>query len=368
MKFRIPQKSLMNSLSIIIRAVSNRSNLSILKGILIEVKENKVTFISTDLEIGIQNDIEAFVISEGKTVVDARLFSEIIRKLPNASVDIIKTEENNLVIKYGTTEFIISTWNANEYPELPQVKGGDKYSLEEDLFKNMIKQTIFSTSKIDSKPILKGVLFEIKKNELNMVALDGYRLALRKGKINTENSHKVVIPDKTLSEVSRIINSEEENKIDINIAENHVIFYIGKSKIISRLLEGEFINYKQIIPNEFNTKIIVETKKLIDCLERASLISTESKKNLVKMNILEDKVIILSNSELGKGYEEIEIEKEGENIEIAFNSKYIIEALKVIEEEKVIFSFTTNVRPGIIKPVNNDNYIYLVLPVRISGI
>ncbi|MGV8145358.1 MAG: DNA polymerase III subunit beta [Alkaliphilus sp.] len=367
MKFKIPQNLLMNSLSVVLRGVSNRTTLPILKGILIEAKNNRVKFISTDLEIGIQNEIDAFVIEEGTTVIDAKLFSEIIRKMPDSAVEIIKTEDNNLIVRSGTTEFIISTWNAKEYPELPQIKEGDNYLLGEELFKSMIKQTVFSTAQIETKPVLKGVLFEIEKNKLNMVALDGYRLALRKGKINTEKNQKVVIPAKTLSEVSRILNNEEKKEIEINIAENHVIFDIGKNKVISRLLEGEFINYKQIIPTEFNTNIIVETKKLIESLERASLISTESKKNLVKMNIVEDKIIILSNSELGKGYEEIEIEKEGNNIEIAFNSKYIIEALKVIEEEKIVFSFTTNIRPGIIKPKDNDNYVYLILPVRISG-
>ncbi|MCD5413563.1 MAG: DNA polymerase III subunit beta [Clostridiales bacterium] len=366
MRFKISQKVLMNSISIVIRAVSNKTALPILKGILMEVKENKIILITTDLEIGIKKEVEAVVASEGIFVVEGKLFSEIIRKLPDSSVEIIKTEENKIIIKCENTEFIISTWCANNYPELPQVQEGETCFLENEIFNKMIVQTIFATSQVETKPILKGVLFEIKENILNMVALDGYRLALRKGKIKAENDYKVIVPAKTLNEVNRIINSEEENKTEVNLTENYIIFKTGKSTLISKVLEGEFLNYTQIIPKEFNTRITVNTKKFTESLERASLISTESKKNLVKINITEEKIIVLSNSELGKGYEELEIEKEGDNISIAFNSKYIIEALKVIEEENIVFSFTTNIRPGIIGPQNRDDYIYLVLPVRIA--
>ncbi len=367
MRFICPQKLLMHGISIVQKSVSTKTTLPILKGIFVEASTNKLRLIGTDLEIGIESSVEAEVIEEGSVVVDARLFGEIIRKLPDADIEFTLLEGNHLKIQCENSEFNILSLSAADFPELPVIEEEEAYQIPQELFRNMIKQTVFSTSQDESRPILTGVLMEIEKDLLNMVALDGYRLALRKGRIDASYNYKVVIPAKTLNEVSRIMNLDDEEPIHIVITENHTLFTIGNTRLISRLLEGEFINYKQILPKEHKSRVKISTRNLLNSIERASLLAKEGKNNLVKFIIKDEVMIITSNSELGKVHEEIPIALEGADLEIAFNSKYFIEALKVIDDEDVYLDFTTNISPGILKPVSNDNYVYLVLPVRVAS-
>ncbi len=364
MRFICTQKNLLNSISIVQKSVSSKTTLPILKGIYLEATMNQLKLIGTDLEIGIESIIEAEVQKEGSIVIDARLFSEIIRKLPDSSVEISIEENNQVLIKCKSTEFNILSQNATDYPELPVIEEEQTYEIPQELFRNMIRQTVFATSQDESRPILTGVLVEIEDERLNMVALDGYRLALRRGKIKAQDTYKVVIPAKTLNEISRIMNMDEDEPIKIALTDNHGLFTIGNTKLVSRLLEGEFINYNQILPKEYKSRIKVNTKSFLNSIERASLLGREGKSNLVKFTISDDKMIITSNSELGNVYEEVEIELEGNDLEIAFNSKYFIEALKVIEDDEIFLDLTSNISPGIIKTVHNDNHVYLILPVR----
>lgn len=366
MRFLCHQKSLLSSINIVQKAVSSKTTLPILKGIYIEALDNHLKLVATDLEIGIEHIVEATTHSNGSVVVDARLFSEIIRKLPDAEVEISLEENNQIYIKCENSQFNIVSHNAQDFPELPSIEEDYSYEMSQDLLKNMIRQTVFATSQDESRPVLTGALVEIENDTLNMVALDGYRLALKKGKIQSHIDNKVIIPSKTLAEINRII-SDDEEKITITLTNNHALFVIGNTKMISRLLEGEFINYKQILPKEYKSKVKVKTRSLLDSIERASLVAREGKNNLVKFSIYENRMTITSNSELGKVHEEVYIDLEGEEIEIAFNSKYLIDALKIVEDEDVFLEFTTNLSPGILKPVSNDNYIYLILPVRLSS-
>ncbi|ABR46245.1 DNA polymerase III, beta subunit [Alkaliphilus metalliredigens QYMF] len=367
MHFSCSQKALMHSISIVQKGVSAKTTLPILKGIYIETNNEGLRLVGTDLEIGIEHVMEADVLQEGIVVVDARLFSEIIRKLPDAEVDITLKENNQLEIKCASTEFNILVYSPDEFPELPIVEEDQVYEIAQELFKGMIRQTVFATSQDESRPILTGVLMEIEENTLNMVALDGYRLALRKGKISGNSNHKVVVPAKTLNEVNRILNPDEEEPLHITLTNNHALFTAGKTKLISRLLEGEFINYKQILPKEHRSKVTIKGKEILNSIERASLLAKEGRNNLVRFVVNDEKMVITSNSELGKVHEEINIVLEGEDIEIAFNSKYFIDALKVIDDEEVCLEFTTNLSPGILKPLANENYTYLVLPVRLAS-
>ena len=367
MRFICPQKILMHGISIVQKSVSTKTTLPILKGIYLEASAGKLKLVGTDLEIGIENIIEAEVLEEGSVVIDARLLGEIIRKLPDADVEVTLLENNQLKIKCENSEFNILCLSASEFPELPVIEEEEAYKIPQELFRNMIKQTVFSTSQDESRPILTGVLMEIEKDILNMVALDGYRLALRKGKIESSYNYKVVIPAKTLNEVSRIMNIDEEEPIHIVLTDNHTLFTIGNTKLISRLLEGEFINYKQILPKEHKSRVKTSTRNLLNSIERASLLAKEGKNNLVKFIIKDEVMTITSNSELGKVHEDIPIALEGADLEIAFNSKYFIDALKVIDDEEVYLDFTTNISPGILKPVSNENYVYLVLPVRVAA-
>ena len=289
------------------------------------------------------------------------------RELPDSEVEISLKDNSELLIKCASVKFNILSYNPSEFPELPKIKEEQVYEVPQGLFKNMIRQTVFATAEDETRPILTGVLMEIEKDMLNMVALDGYRVALRKGRIKSELSNKVVVPGKTLNEINHIMSEEEDEKIKISLTNNHALFTINNTKLISRLLEGEFINYNQVIPKEYSSRVKVETGQLLDSIERASLLGREGHNNLVKFTFTDGKMIINSNSKLGNVHEEIEIEYEGEDLQIAFNSKYFIDALRVVNDDFIYLELTTALSPGIIKPVSNDNIIYLILPVRLAS-
>ncbi|SHH30461.1 DNA polymerase III subunit beta [Tepidibacter thalassicus] len=366
MKIICNQKLLANKVGTVQKGVSNKTTIPILKGILIETIDNKIKLIGNDLELGIETFLDGEIIEEGSIVIDSKLFGDIIRKLPDSFVEITTDTENNVYIKCENSEFKIKGHSSEEYPKLLDVDENRFYEISQNLFKNMIKQTVFAISQDETKPILMGELLEIENNNISLVAIDGYRLAIRSDKIeNFIGNSKVIIPGKALNEVNKILS--EEGNFKIAFTDKHCLFLIKDTKIITRLLEGEFINYRQLIPREYNLRVQVNTKKLLNSIERASLLAKEGKNNLVKFSIRDDNMIITSNSEIGNVYEEVPILLEGEDLDIAFNSRYFIEALKIIDSEEIYLEFTTNVSPCILKPVDEIEYIYLLLPVRISA-
>jgi len=367
MKIILQQRDLKESINIVQRGVSTKTTLPILKGILLEAKDGLLTLTGNDLDIGIENKIQCNVVEEGSVVVPSRLFGEIIRKLPDGEVSITVDSNNNIDIRCGYSQFNLMGDSSQEYPELPYVQKENTYHIAFDLLRNMIRQTIFATAQDDTRPILTGVLIEIEDNSISMVAVDGYRLALRKAFIDSGIDNKAVVPAKTLMEISRILGNESYDKdVEISFTDKHILFSIENTRVISRLLEGEFINYEQILPKEYNTRAIVKTREILDSIERASLLAKEGKNNLIKLNIMDDFINISSNVEIGSVNERVEVKLEGDDLEIGFNSKYLLDALKVIDSEEIVMEFTTSVSPCIIKPCDNENYIYLVLPVRLS--
>ncbi len=364
MRIQIDQKSLAHKISIVQKGISSRTTLQILDGILLETVNGMLKLTSTDLEIGIETYVKCNIIEEGSIVVSSRIFGEIIKKLPESTITII-VEENNINIKCEGSEFNILGNGAHEYPELPTIINQNSFSMPKDLFKSAIRQTVFATTQDETRPILSGVLLEIVDGIGSFVALDGYRLALRSIPINSHEDLKIVIPGRALSELNKILDDDEE-EFTITIAPGHIIFNIGDTLMSSRLLEGQFLNYKDIIRKDHKTNIVVNKKAFQDSLERASLLAKEEKANLVKLNVIDDQVIIKSNSEIGNVYEEISSRHEGETVNIAFNSKYIIEGIKVIDTEEIELNFMGSLNPCIIKPVGDDNFTYLVLPVRLA--
>lgn len=367
MKFICSQKNLASSINIVQKAVSTKTTLPILKGILFETCGQKLKMVGTDLEIGIEQHIDAEVISQGAVVISSRLLGDLIRKLPEADVEIEVDSLNNMTIRCENSEFTLVGQPAIEFPELPLVEEDHAYEIPQDLLKNMIRQTVFATALDETRPILTGVLMEIQEGLINMVALDGYRLSLRQGNIKTSYSNKAVVPGKTLNEIYRILSEGEDGKVEIFFTDKHVLFQTADTKIISRLLEGEFINYRQIIPKEFKSRVKVKTKDLLDSIERASLLAREGKNNLIKFSIKDEFMTITSNAEIGRVFENLRIELEGDDIDIGFNSKYFLDALKILDSEEIYLNFTTNVSPCIVKPTDTNNYTYLVLPVRLAG-
>lgn len=364
MKFICQKSVLQDAISIAQKAVTGKSTLPILEGLLIKAIDNKITFIGSDTDLSIETKCDAEVVEFGSIVVDARLFGEIIRRLPNDSVEISTLENNTLNISCQKSNFTLVHMNADDYPTLPQINENMIFSVPQGILKNMIKGTIFAIAQDETRPILTGVLFEVKDNKLNMVALDGYRLALRTEFLDTDNTISAVIPGKTLNEISKIL-EDKQDITNITFTTNHILFNLGSTKVISRLLEGEFIKYASIIPEEYSLKITAKRSEMLNCIERASLMAKEGNTNLIKLNIQEDNLIITSNSQLGKVKEELSIILQGQPLQIAFNSKYLIDVLKIMEEEEIVMDFTSSVSPCIVKNKEVNDCTYLVLPVRL---
>ncbi|KRQ85941.1 DNA polymerase III subunit beta [Caloramator mitchellensis] len=364
MFFTCEKSILQEAINVVQKASSSKTTYPILEGILINVKEDKVYFTATDLDIGIETYINANVIKKGSIVLNSKLFGEFIRMLPNDVVSIELVDNNYVKITCQKSEFTLIGNNPDEFPKLPTINENSLYEISQDLLRTMIKQTIFAIATDETRPILTGVLFEVKENNLSFVALDGYRLSLKKVELEDAGNISAVIPGKTLNEISKIIEPSEE-KVKITFTPNHILFNLGNTKVISRLLDGEFVNYRQIIPQEYKTKLKAKKSELLDSIERASLLAREGKTNLLKFNIEDEKLIVTSDSQFGKVHEEVSVEVEGNGLKIAFNAKYFLEVLRIIDSEDIYLEFTTNVSPCVVKKADGDDYIYLVLPVRL---
>jgi len=364
MNFKCDKTVLQEAIVTVQKAVTGKTTMPILGGILIKAYDNEILLTGSDLDLSIEKKIKSEILEWGNVVIDAKLFGEIIRKLPNDIVEIKTFENNSIQISCQKSKFTLLYMNADEFPELTKINENMIFSIPQKKLKNMIKGTIFATASDDSRPILTGVLFEIKDKKLNLVALDGYRLALKNENLETENVINAVIPGKTLSEVSKILDESEEN-VNITFTPNNILFSLNGTKIISRLLDGEFIKYSSIIPEESNLKVISKRLELLECIERASLMGKEGNTNLVKFDIGEDILVITSNSQLGMVREEVNIILQGQPLQIAFNSKYLIDVLRIMDEEEIVMELSSSVSPCLIKNKNYNNCTYLVLPVRL---
>lgn len=369
MKIKCSKNKLIFNINIVLKSISNKTTLPILECILLIADDDGFRLMSNDLELGIETaNIEADILKKGMIALDAKMFSEIIRKMPEDEILIEVNDKNITLIKCDKTEFKILGQNGEEYPKLDYIEKTEKYTISSPVFKNMIKQTKFSVSLDESKPVLTGELIEIKNNNFNIVAIDGFRVSFRKTEINSEyDDLEVVVPVKTLNELIKILSDKEDSFVNLYINDKHILFELDSCIIISRVLEGDYIKYEQIFVDDFTTKIEIERKNLIDSLERASLVSKEIKKTPVKLDVKKNNnLIITSNTEFGTLYEEIKIDIEGKELEIAFNPKYLIEALKAIDDEKIIIQFMTGLSPCIIRGIDNDSYKYLILPLKLN--
>lgn len=364
MNFICSKEELLEGISTVQKAVTGKTTLPILEGILLTCRNGELIMTATDLDLGIETRVRCDVQSDGSIVLNSRLLGEIIRKLPEMDIDVEVDDSNTAVIVCGKSRFNIVGQDSKEYPELPSINENTMYKIPQNLLKNMIKQVIFAAAQDETRPILTGVLFEVRNGILSMVALDAYRLALRKSNINISNDITAVIPGKTLAEVGKILLTSEED-VSITFTPNHILFTLGSTRIISRLLDGEFINYRQIIPEEYKMRVKVNSKMLLDSIERASLLAKEGKTNLIKMNIKDEVMVITSNSQYGNVYEEVPVELEGGELQIAFNSKYFIDVLRILDVEEVYLEFSSGVSPSLLKTMDEDVYTYLILPVRL---
>lgn len=368
MKFKCSKNDLLTCLSSVTKS-STKTTMPILEGILIETIGDNVKFTTNDLEIGSEYIISAKVETEGKIVVDNKMFNEIIRKLESDEIT-FELDNNIFIIKSASGIFKLSTMNPEEYPKLPIFNVDSTITVKQGIFKDMIKKTLFATSQDENRPIYTGALVTVDDGVLKVVAIDGFRLALRQQLLEGNNScFKAIIPGKTLSELIKILSDDTEIDVKIGVNKNQALFEMGECIVVSRIIEGEFLNYNSVIPNEFETKVKVNTKNLLESLDRVSLFSREvsekEKKAPIKVNIAMEGIEISCTSLAGDAKENVVGVVEGKNLEIGFNPRYLIEALKVIENEEIIMNYTTNVSPMIIKPIHGNDYIYMVLPVKL---
>ncbi len=366
MKVICSKEHLIEGINVVQKAVSSKSTLAILEGILLEANEQfKLT--GNDLEIGIECYVEADIKDMGSIVLSSKMFGDIVRRLPDSEVLIEVLPNNSVIIECENSHFELKGIPSDTYPALPSIKKENAFIIKQKIAREMIRQTLFAVSIDENRPILTGSLLECKDNNVTFVSIDGFRLALRKSKIENENqSFNVVIPGKTLNEIVKILQPVED-KISIYSTQNQILFDIGKCKVVSRLLEGEYLNYSSIIPKEFETKVRVKTKDILSSLERASLITAEEKKYPVKFNVMDNKIIISSTTEIGAVREEVRVDITGNKLDIGFNPRYFIESLKVIEDEEVDIYFTSSIGPCTIRPIEHNEYAYMILPVRIKN-
>ena len=370
MKIICYKDKILKAINSVVKAVASKTTMPILEGILIQTNDNEIKLTTYDLEIGIEYVMDCEVKEQGSTVVNAIMFSEIIRKLPDSEIYLTLNEKNLLEIECEGSLYKLATMNPEEFPELPKIEIENSIEIEQNTLKNMIRKTIFAVSTEENRPIFTGCLFEIENNKLTLVAVDGFRLALRNIYLNKEtNNFSAVIPGKTLNEVNKIL-LDSFDMIKIGVSKNQALFEMDNCKIVTRILEGEFLNYKSVIPSNWETRIKVNKNNLQDCFERISLISSSSvekeKKYPVKVSVEIGKVTISCTNQTGDAKEEIYVSTEGKNIEAGFNPKYFLDSLKAIDEEEVYVELGTNISPCLIKPVDNNNYTYMILPIRLK--
>ncbi len=370
MKIVCYKDTLLKALNSVIKGVASKTTNPILEGILIQTNDNQIKLTTYDMELGIEYVIDSDVKEQGSTVVNAIMFSEIIRKLPDSEIYITLNENKLLEIECEGALYKLTTMNPDEFPELPRIEIENSIDLEQNMLKNMIRRTIFAVSTEENRPIFTGCLFEVENNKLNVVAVDGFRLALRSIYLPVKvNDFKAVIPGKTLNEINKIL-LDSFDHIKIGIAKNQALFEMENCKVVTRTLDGEFLNYKSVIPSTWETRIKVNKNSLQDSFERISLISASSiekeKKYPVKVSVDIGKITISCTNQTGEAKEEIFISTEGKDIEAGFNPKYFLDSLKAIDDEEVFVEFGTNISPCLIKSIENNEYVYMILPIRLK--
>ncbi|MBU8772359.1 DNA polymerase III subunit beta [Cytobacillus oceanisediminis] len=376
MRFIIQRDRLVQSVQDVMKAVTSRTTIPILTGIKIVASEEGVTLTGSDSDISIESFIpkeeagdEIVEIKQaGAIVLQAKFFSEIVKKLPTDTVEISVENHLQTVIRSGKSEFNLNGLDAEEYPHLPQIEEENVFKIPTDLLKAMVRQTVFAVSTSETRPILTGVNWKVENGTLTCIATDSHRLALRKAQIetNASESYNVVIPGKSLSELSKILD-DNNDLIDIVITENQVLFKAEHLLFFSRLLEGNYPDTSRLIPSDSKTDVIVNTKEFLQAIDRASLLAKEGRNNVVKLSTIDGGVIEISSNtpEIGKVVEEVQSKSvEGEELKISFSAKFMMDALKALEGSEITISFTGAMRPFIIKPLNDESILQLILPVR----
>ena len=349
------------------KALSVKAANPVLEGIKISAQGSTLTLLATDTELTIEKKIKAEVLMEGETVVVGKYFVDFVKKLEKEQVELSRLYDAQLQIKYSDSESELQVFPVENFPNIIKDEVGSKsFELSQKEFKSIVEKTTLSCSTDDSRPILKGCLFEIEDNILTTVALDGFRMSVVKKEVQSKDNFKAIIPSRTLVEITRLLDKEEDN-LKIYIQNNALFVQIENTLLISRLIEGEFVKYKHIIPTSFENVVTVNKNALQSSIDRASIVARNDRYNIVKFEIKEDVMSILAKSEIGNVNENVNVNLSGKDLTIAFNGKYLSDYLRICDEDFINIQLNSPIDPCIITPVGSDNFIYLVLPVRINA-
>lgn len=368
MRFSCPTSALVSALSIATHALSARSTMPVLEGVLLETCEEGLKLTCSDSSMTIVTSLPATIEEEGAVIMPGRLFGDVVRKLPDAELNASTNDREIMTIRCMGSRTTIAGMAANFFPERPSNEADKFVELPQSLLKEMIQKTSFAISSDESRKILTGGLIEISNGEARMVTIDGFRLAMRVARISESAPElNAVIPGKLMGELAKILSDDDSAMATMMFGHNQLTVDLGNTTVYASLLDGEFIKYGNIIPASFKTSVTVNREQMALSVDRASLMARESKQNLIKFSFSNNMMIITSNAEVGDAYEELPVVMDGDELEIAFNVRYITDVLRVADEEELVMKFTTSVSPCLIDPVEGDAFTYLVLPVRLNA-
>lgn len=366
MKIVCSKSSLLKSVNISLKAVPSKTTMPILECILIDASTSQIKFTTNDMELGIETIVDGRIEEKGRIALDAKIFYEIIRRLPENDVT-IRTDENlTAFITCEKAKFNIPGKSGEDFAYLPVIEREESLTLSQYTLKEMIRQTIFSIAVNENNKLMTGELFEIKNNCLRIVSLDGHRISIRRMQLKKDyHDQKIVVPGKTLNEISKILSGEVEDQVSIFFTKNHILFEFDQTMVVSRLIEGEYFRIDQMLSSDYETKVTINKKEFLDCIDRATLLVRESDKKPIIIHITDEKMELRINSSMGSMDEDIDIEKEGKDILIGFNPKFLIDALKVIDDEMISIYLVNPKAPCFIRD-EEKSYTYLILPVNIN--
>jgi len=367
MKIVCSKSNLLKSVNIVMKAVPSKTTMPILECILIDASANSIKFTTNDMELGIETIVEGEILEKGIIALDAKIFSEIVRKLPDSDVNIVTDKNMQALITCEKARFHIAGKSGEDFSYLPYVEKEESIVISQFSLKEMIRQTIFSIAASENNKMMTGELFDINENILKVVSLDGHRISIRKIELKeVYGRKKVVVPGKTLIEVSKILSGETEDMVYIFFTDNHIIFEFDDTTVVSRLIEGDYFRIDQMLSSDYETKVEINRRELLSCIDRATLLVKEGDKKPIIITIGDESMELKINSQAGSMNEQIDIAKEGKDIMIGFNPKFLIDALRVIDDEIVTLYLVNPKAPCFIRD-ENQNYIYLILPVNFTA-
>ena len=367
MKIKCSKSNLLSALNIVSKAVSTKTTMPILECVLIDVYSDSIKLTANDLELGIETSLEGSVIEMGRIAIEAKIFIDIVRKLPDSEIFIESTPDYKTIIRCEKAKFVISSKSGEDFTELPSIEKDKSIRISQFTLKEVIRQTIFSISENENNKLMSGELFEVKDGKLTVVSLDGHRISMRNIKINDNSVNiKVVVPGKTLNDLSKIINGGVDDMVNIYFTDRHILFEYDNTVVVSRLLEGEYFKIAQMLTMDHRIKVKVNNREFLDCIDRASLLIKESDKKPIVVNTKNDNNMYLKvDTLMGSMNEEISIDKTGEELIIGFNPRFLMDVLRVVDDEDINMYMRDAKSPCIIRD-DEESYVYVILPVNIN--